>query len=94
MFTTVMATPMLAVQGKYALLTQQDSGDKTKKRHVIIDSDTLAVRGTFEGETGKEDFEKEIKAILAEGTAANASPLEKLMASTNQPVPDDETATA
>lgn len=79
MYKTIMATPMLAVQGKYALLTQQDTDDKAKKRYVIIDSVTLKTRGTYEGENAKKAFEDEIELILSEGTQKKGSPLEQML---------------
>lgn len=91
MYTTIMAAPLLSIQGRYVILTQQDSDNKSKKRHVIINSDTLAVHGTYEGEDGKKGLEAAVSVILSEGSAPKLSPLEQMMADAEQPSVAEDT---
>lgn len=89
MFRTITANPLLTVQGAYLVFAQEDLKDQkngiTKKRYVILDSDTLKVRKTFEGENAKDDLGAEIRLIEAEKAAKEPGSLTSLLASASKP---------
>lgn len=93
MFRTITANPLLTVQGAYLVFAQEDLKDVkngvTKKRYVILDSDTLQIRKTFEGENAKDNLGAELRLIEAEKAAKDPGSLSSLLASASTPVVPD-----
>lgn len=91
MFTTISANPLLGVQGKYLVIVQEDVklkvNGRTKKRYVILDSDSLSIRKSFEGENAKDELSKEVLLIEEENTPRAEKSLESLAAAAPETKP-------
>lgn len=91
MFRTITANPLLIVQGAYLVMAQEDLkvvvNGLSKKRYVILDSDTLKVRKKFEGENAKDELSAEIRLIETEKAAQNPGTLASMMSSVTAPTP-------
>jgi hypothetical protein len=85
MYRTITANPMLTVQGAFLVIAQEDTKDVTKKRYAIINSDTLEVRKSFDGESAKADLGAEVRLIEAEKALKEPGSLASLMAAVTEP---------
>jgi len=65
-FRTITANPVHAIGGAYVCLAQEDREAKpVAKRYVIINSSTLQVHGTYQGELAKDQLGLEILKLQA-----------------------------